>query len=173
MQRIVILALDDVYDSSLALSVDTLEAANRLSGLSGGPRRFEPVVLSPGRKEITTRNGARHAVRSRLARGRAAALVVPGLGLATEAEIDRLLGSQDAQRVLRWLRRHGPSFPVVAASCSATFLLAESGLLDGEVATTTWWLAPVFRARYPEVDLDEHRMVTESGRYWCAGAALA
>jgi transcriptional regulator GlxA family with amidase domain len=51
--------------------------------------------------------------------------------------------------------------------------MAESGLLDGQRATTTWWLAPLFRKRYPNVLLDESNMIVKSGRFVTAGAALS
>lgn len=173
MHRMVILALDGVFDSSLALTLDTLVSANRISQQAGGPRLFEPFLLQPGCKSVTTGNGARYGTAIRLPPGSKAALIVPGLGTAGEKEMEKLLSSPNAERAQRWLKAHTASFPIVAASCSATFLLAEAGLLDGKVATTSWWLAPVFRARYPSVELDELRMVTESGRFLCAGAALA
>ena len=44
---------------------------------------------------------------------------------------------------------------------------------DGRVATTTWWLGPFFRERFPRVELDDSRMIVESGRFATAGAALA
>jgi transcriptional regulator GlxA family with amidase domain len=61
----------------------------------------------------------------------------------------------------------------IAAACIGTFVAAESRVLDGETATTTWWLAPFFRQRYPRVRLDEKRMLVPSGRVLTAGAALS
>jgi transcriptional regulator GlxA family with amidase domain len=60
----------------------------------------------------------------------------------------------------------------MSAACIGTFVMAESGLLDHQRATTTWWLAPLFRRRYPKVLLDESNMIVKSGRFVTAGAAL-
>jgi transcriptional regulator GlxA family with amidase domain len=76
----------------------------------------------------------------------------------------------DAAQTLRFWADQGAG---MAAACIGTFVLAESGLLDNQDSTTTWWLAPFFRQRYPKVRLDESRMLIKSGRCLTAGAALS
>jgi len=61
----------------------------------------------------------------------------------------------------------------VAANCTGTFILAQTGLLDGRTATTTWWLERQFRAKYPKVDLQLRPVLTESDRLLCAGASAS
>lgn len=61
----------------------------------------------------------------------------------------------------------------VAANCSATFLLAEAGLLNGRTATTSWFLSRSFRSRYPRVRLTPEMLVTKDARIFCAAAFSA
>ncbi len=66
-----------------------------------------------------------------------------------------------------------PETTLLAASCYGTFVLGESGLLNGRPATTTWWLAHEFRQRYPDVKLDADKALVDSGRAITAGAMTA
>jgi transcriptional regulator GlxA family with amidase domain len=77
---------------------------------------------------------------------------------------------RDASGTLRQWAARGAT---MTAACIGTFVLAESGLLDDRDATTTWWLAPLFRTRYPRVRLDESHMLIKSGQVVTAGAAMS
>jgi transcriptional regulator GlxA family with amidase domain len=61
---------------------------------------------------------------------------------------------------------------IIASACAGTFFLAEAGILEGVRATTTWWLSPTFRARYPRVHLDHSQMVITNDGITTAGAAF-
>jgi transcriptional regulator GlxA family with amidase domain len=99
--------------------------------------------------------------------------VVPAIGYKMPGPLETALARrdiQDAATVLRqWAKRSG----TMAAACVGTFVMAESGLLDDRRATTTWWLAPLFRKRYPRVAVDESNMIVKSGNFVTAGAALS
>ena len=173
MKKLLVLVLRAVGNSSLALTIDCIETANRLAAFRGRTPPWRVTLFGPGRRRAQTTGGASFAVQPEAQAADFDALVVPGLGLATPEEIDACLGSRSTAPALRWLREEASDCPVVTASCSSVFLLAEAGLLENRRATTTWWLAPAFRARYPTVLLEEERMVTEDGGRICAGAALA
>ena len=56
--------------------------------------------------------------------------------------------------LLQWIIRLSRKVRRLGSICSGTFLLAETGLLDGRRATTHWAHAKEFGARFPKVLLD-------------------
>jgi transcriptional regulator GlxA family with amidase domain len=100
-------------------------------------------------------------------------VVVPAIGAKTVATIATALERPEVHDAGGLLREWADTGARIAGACTATFVLASSGVLNGGRATTTWWLAPLFRERFPAVVLDDSRMVVESARIVTAGAALA
>jgi transcriptional regulator GlxA family with amidase domain len=172
------LALNGVTESSLALGVDIVATAARLAGAGGGatsPALRQRVVSLDGRP-VHTGSGRPLAVDGALrprALRPADVVVLPGWFGATEDRLDALLGSDEARHAATALRQAAARGALLCASCSATFLLAHAGLLEGRRATTTWWLAAAFARRYPGVSLAAERMVVDEGPVITAGTAFA
>lgn len=76
--------------------------------------------------------------------------------------------------VIAALRSLPPSVRV-ATLCSGVFLLAATGRLDGQVATTHWMLADDLQARHPDVRVQSHLNLVQSDAdgWMCSGGSLA
>lgn len=171
---VTLLALDECLASSIAGTVDLLHAANLVAASLDPPRApiFAWQVLSRDGHGVRASNGYEVAVDGdldRLPRGKL--IIIPAFGSPQPELLFRALERQ--RPLLPWLRSEYAAGATVAASCSGTFLLAESGLLDARRATTSWWLAAAFERRYPRVRLDLASMLTEDDRLICAGAGMS
>src|SRR6202049_21581 len=171
--RIHVLALNGVFDTGLAAVLDAFGTANALAEMTGiSSLRFQVKVVGL-RKSITTARGlSMPVIAATRAQTPDAALMPAILHMRPESLVQALASSEvrEAGAVLRKWSERGA---LTAAACVGTFVLAEAALLDGEEATTTWWLAPLFRQRYPRVRLDESRLIVESNTVVTAGAALS
>ncbi len=160
MPRVTVLALPGGMASSLAITLDTLDTANRVGAQGGRAAPFEVQVVKAGT-----------AAPPRLARGDL--LILPGLGTPTEDDLVRRLASPAVRRAGALAAQALEAGASVAAACASTFILAEAGVLHGRAATTTWWFAPLFRRRYPQVALDPDRILVPDWPVATAGAAMA
>jgi transcriptional regulator GlxA family with amidase domain len=174
--EIVILALEGVSDSGLAVTRDVLRAAATLAAQAGKPAPFRVTVASPGGGTVRTASGLAVAdtrALSRVIGARAPVVLVPGIWTERPDQLDALLARPDVAQSARLLARAHERGAIVGAACSATFVLAAAGLLDRRRATTTWWLAAEMRRRFPAVDLVEHEALVVDARAITAGAVLA
>jgi transcriptional regulator GlxA family with amidase domain len=169
--RVDVLALDGVFDLGLSAVLDAFATANELITVSGlAVPRFEVKIVGV-RKTVTTSQGLSVPVRAIAARA-PDCVVVPAIGFKMPGPLEAALARpdmRDAADALRQWHRRGTT---MTAACIGTFVMAESGILDHHQATTAWWLAPLFRKRYPKVELDESNMIVKSGKLVTAGAAL-
>jgi transcriptional regulator GlxA family with amidase domain len=170
--RIFVLALDQVFDTGLSTVLDAFQTANELAELSGASTsRFEVSVVGV-RKHVKTAQGLAVPVRPAATRA-PDCVVVPAIGYKMPDALQQALARPDIRDASIALRQWAGRGATMSAACIGTFVLAESGLLDGHDTTTTWWLAPLFRTRYPGVRLDESQMLIKSGQVVTAGAALS
>ncbi|WP_394840817.1 helix-turn-helix domain-containing protein [Pendulispora brunnea] len=160
MRNVTVLELPGGMASSLAIALDALKAANVLCVHAGRRAPFEIRSLKVTRASSCTF-------------GSGDIVIVPGLGGFSEADLTARLSTPMVRRAVRLVEEARSAGAVVAASCAGTFILAEAGLLAGRRATTTWWLAPTFRKRYPDVELCAEQVVVADWPIATAGAAMA
>lgn len=177
MKTLWILTLDGVMDSSLAITLDTLKAGQDFLARSRQSAAIGISTVGYG-KSVST--GAGLKLTPDMTFKEAATLktlpewiIVPGLGLVSDAEIAARFARRDARAAMELLQAAVSREVNIAASCSAVFLLGQAGVLNGHQATMTWWLATLFRSRFPSVTLDEGKMLVRDRHCLTAGAAFA
>jgi transcriptional regulator GlxA family with amidase domain len=171
--KVFVLAMQGAFDLGLSTVLDTLGTASELATtMDPAPPAIE-VTLVGVRRRVRTAHGLSVPVLPAAKLPRADAVVVPALGAKMPAPLVKRLAEPDVMEAEGILREWSQDGSSIAAACTGTFLLADSKLLDGHDATTSWWLAPLFRQRYPRIGLDESRMLVSSGSFVTAGAALA
>jgi transcriptional regulator GlxA family with amidase domain len=169
--QVAVVVYDGVFDSGLAAVLDVLDNANALGDQIHEPPTWNVTMVGPA-PQVRTGAGLLVAPMPLEDAQTADLLVVPARAeTEPSAVLDHVRG--DASLPVRNLigRVHDGGTPI-ASACAGTFLLAEAGILDGLRATTTWWLSPAFRARYPQVQLDHSQMVITCGGVTTAGAAF-
>lgn len=165
--RISLLAVPDVYVSSLSGFYDTFSVA---SELGGGVLDVE--IVAQDRQLHSLASGmpiAAHRTIDRVTDPEV--VIVP----TTAANGGRWVAGRDPLAT-RWLGEVYRRGSLVCSACSGALLLAEAGLLDGQEITTHWNLAATFRDEFPTVRLRlEHELVAsgEDGRIITSGASAA
>jgi transcriptional regulator GlxA family with amidase domain len=169
--RLSVLALDGVFDTGLTAVLDALRLANTLAARQQKQPPFE-VSLVGLRKKVRTAGGLIAPVDAVTSALVPDWVIIPALATSTPERLVPALGRPDVRQAVVQIGKWHGNGAKIATSCIGVFLLAETGLLDQREATTTWWLAPLFRQRYPRVQLEESRMLVPTDIGVTAGAAM-
>ncbi|MEV6482954.1 helix-turn-helix domain-containing protein [Streptomyces sp. NPDC051576] len=156
VERVVVLALDGVYPFELGIP-------SRIFGAAGG--RYEVLTCTVDGRPVRTNADFSIAVDHGPEILETADTVVVA-SMAT-SHIPTGLPAEIADA----LARIRPDARIVSI-CTAAFVLAAAGLLDGRRATTHWHVADRLRAEYPKVEVDPDVLFVHDGRILTsAGAA--
>ena len=72
-----------------------------------------------------------------------------------------------------WLIEHYKEGAEIVSLCVASFFLASTGLLDGKNCSTHWQYANEFREKFPHANLNDDKIVTDSGGIYTSGGAYS
>jgi AraC family carnitine catabolism transcriptional activator len=140
--------------------VPAIEAL-RLANQNSGARLYDWQLLSIDGRPVAAGNGMRLAV---------------GASIAEIAFIPTAIvcaGNHPLQycdkRLANWLRRLDRHGAALGAVDTGAFILAEAGLLTGYTVTLHFEVIPLFRERYPDIDVQEQIFRFDRQRITCAG----
>lgn len=173
MAKLTFWADDGCLFSGITGLVDAFAIANLwyghgVSGRGGGAPLFETEVVTTGGGPVTAHGGF-HVRADKSIRDVTETdmiFIPPFL-----PHVDPL--PKDLDIFLKWAAAKYRCGTPIAAMCTGTFVLAESGLLDGRAATTNWYFTRLFRQRYPRVMLDPDQILTHDDGLICTGASTA
>lgn len=75
------------------------------------------------------------------------------------------------QFLIDWIEKQYKQGAEVASICTGAFILASSGLLNGQSCSTHWSAVEGFKALFPKINLEADRLITdEKGIYTNGGA---
>jgi transcriptional regulator GlxA family with amidase domain len=75
------------------------------------------------------------------------------------------------KRYIPWINQQHLQGAEIASLCIGSFLLAETGLLNGQQCSTHWQYANEFRKRYPKIDLVDDKVITDHNGLYTSGGS--
>ncbi|MER5932909.1 helix-turn-helix domain-containing protein [Streptomyces sp. NPDC002054] len=166
VHRVVVLALEGVYPFEMTIPV-------RIFGTAEGPAGeplYEVLTCSlDGRPVRTSADFSVAVEHGGEAVATADTLVIPPFtcGVGEDAEQDWL--PEELARTLGRL----PAGARIVSMCTASYVLATAGLLDGRRATTHWNEAEHFQRAFPQVQVDPDVLFVDGGQVLTAAGVAA
>ncbi|SHE67038.1 transcriptional regulator, AraC family with amidase-like domain [Microbulbifer donghaiensis] len=138
--KIGLLLYSGCIPSGLFAFSDMLLAANTRTGT----KQFEFCWLSEQGAPVSCANGV-ELPSVRLGGAKIDGLLIPGAWRDSSN-----IHTEEDSALVQSIARLDRSIPVMSY-CTGVYLAARAGRLDGQVATTTWWLLQSIRERFPKV----------------------
>jgi transcriptional regulator GlxA family with amidase domain len=146
--------------------VQLLDLTGPLEAFAGAaqhrPGAYHWVVASPGGGAITSSSGVVVTTRA-LGGVRPTARDTVLIAGGDEAGVR---GAISDRRLRAWLVRAAPVVERLGSVCSGAFVLAATGLLDGQRAATHWSACDRLAAFRPALTVDRDAIYVRTGRLW-------
>ncbi|MCE8009398.1 GlxA family transcriptional regulator [Aestuariivita sp.] len=158
--NVAVLTFQATNTLSFAAAIDPMRAANR----QAGRQLFDWTYVTPGSDPVVLTSGIT-LTGTPLAQLIATDLLIVVAGFRIEEQATPAIGAS--------LRRLAASGATLAGIDGGPWILAASGVLDGETATTHWEDLGAFAIRFPDVTTVANRFCISHARMTCGGAIPA
>ena len=162
--------------SAVTGMADLLHIANAMAQAGHAAQRaplFSWSLRSIDGQTVTCSSGLKLACDGRISNGtQPDLLILPGLFVGNGMRAFRS-ARQQLQPLHSLLRERHAESCLIAAHCSAAFVLADAGLLNQRKATVPWWLEHQFHQEFPDTTLQVADMLVSDEGLMTTGAATA
>jgi len=163
-RRFVFVLLGDFTLMSFASAIEALRLANRMSGKTLYTWHIVGEAFEDA-GEVSCSAGTRFRLEG-------------GLDELSHEDTLLICGGVDVQKqagkkLIGWLRREARRGVRIGGLCTASWVLAKAGLLDGRRATIHWENQDSFEEDFPEVELTKSVFVTDGNRLSTAGGTAS
>jgi len=165
MINITILALDNVLASSVMGTLDVFCQTGATWNFITGKEEvsyFDVKIVTKDGKPAISKNQSGIYPNGSIKDIESTDLII----ISSFSDYNTIKTSKEA---IEWLKEHNKKGATIASICAGTYILAETGLLNGKNATTHWGFANDFRKRYPEINLQPEKIITDEGNLLCSG----
>ncbi|WP_281954751.1 GlxA family transcriptional regulator [Pseudophaeobacter arcticus] len=156
-KRYVFVLLERFSMLSFASAIECLRIANRMAGQD----LYSWTLLGEGGESVTCSAGTTFAVDGDLGELQRDDIILLCAGVNVQAAASK--------KLLAWLRREARKGVMVGGLCTASYVLAKAGLLDGKRATIHWENIDSFAEEFEEVTLTKSVFVIDNNRMSTAG----
>ncbi len=142
-------------------AVEAMRQANRLSG----KQLYSWPLFSLDGQPVTASNGIPIGVGGDLE----AAARLGTVALVSGIDVQKL----EDRRLTAWLRRMDRQGADIGAICTAPYLLAKAGMLDGYNCTIHWENLAGFLEDFPDLEVTNELFEIDRNRFTCAGGTAS
>ena len=153
---------------AFTMAVEPLRLANRMAGTT----HYHWELISKDGAAVTASNGVEVAVAKSIAAVQRETLgpvrskmVIVCTGIEVETINDTAM--------FAWLRRMSAQGAGIGGLCTAAWVLAEAGLLDGKRAAIHWENLPGFAERFPKTQVKSVLFEVDHNIFTCAGGTAS
>lgn len=172
--RVVMIPFDGCSTTGAVGPIDLFGVANLISSRVTGSEEplFEVLTYSLDGQPVTSSSGFTIPVSGDLSQVQAGDILYFTAGMVSgECELEQAIVNW--QGLIQWLKENHHGMELVATHCSGSFLFAEAGLLNGQIATTAWWLTDAMKRNYPRITVDAEAGCTQAGKFLCGAASYS
>lgn len=155
--------------SSVAILLEVFESVNSINRRQSGEELFKvQLIQSVEQQSKNNSNFSQHTIKSTRSKVTSNLVLIPAL---KKEHLEDAL--KQNQNIVSWIQNQFKDGAEVASFCTGAFLFAETGLLNGRLATTHVDVCAKFILSYPLVFVKPGRTLTVDWNCYTSGGATS